>query len=209
LTSIKAAPRLGAEHTSMGNESAKRERAVADNARVLLSEDVQPGRDHIRGPVDAPVTLLEYGDYECPFCATAAGVVRSIEARMGSQLRFVFRHFPLSSVHPHAQQAAEAAEAAAAQRQFWDMHEMLLLYQRDLSSEALLRYAKSIGLGGGAFSAALVKHSYLGKVRRDFISGVVSGVNGTPSFYINGVRHDGPWDLPVLSAALMRAAAAA
>jgi protein-disulfide isomerase len=176
---------------------------------VLLSEDVQPGRDHVRGPVDAPVTLVEYGDYECPFCATASGVVRAVEARMGGQLRYVFRHFPLSSVHPRAQFAAEAAEAAAAQRQFWQMHDMLFLHQRDLGSEALLRYAKAIGLSVGSFSAALVKHAFLAKVRRDFIGGVVSGVNGTPSFYINGVRHDGPWDLPVLAQALTRAAEAA
>jgi protein-disulfide isomerase len=186
-----------------------RGRAAADTGRVLLSEDVQPGRDHVRGPMDAPVTLVEYGDYECPFCATAAGVVRSLEARMGGQLRYVFRHFPLSSVHPNAQLAAEAAEAAGAQRRFWDMHDLLFAQQRELDAEALLRHAKTTGLSVGTFSAALVKHTYLAKVRRDFISGVVSGVNGTPSFYINGVRHEGPWDLPVLAAALTRAAEAA
>ena len=174
--------------------------------RVLLSEGVQPGRDHVRGPMDAPVTLVEYGDYECPFCATAAGVVRALEQRMGSQMRFVFRHFPLSSVHQNAQLAAEAAEAAAAQRQFWEMHDTLFMNQRELGSEALIRHAKSIGLSAGAFSAALVRHTFLAKVRRDFISGVVSGVNGTPTFYINGIRHEGPWDLPVLAAALARAA---
>ena len=195
----------------MSSDRARRNRGriAADSRRILLSEDVQPGRDHVRGPMDAPVTLVEYGDYECPFCATAATVVRSLEARMGSQLRFVFRHFPLSSVHPHAQIAAEAAEAAAAQRQFWDMHDMLFMHQRELNSEALVRHAKAIGLTIGAFSASLVKHSHLAKVRRDFISGVVSGVNGTPSFYINGVRHEGPWDLPVLAAAITRAAEAA
>lgn len=186
-----------------------RGRVSADTRRVLLSEEVQPGRDHMRGPVDAPVTLVEYGDYECPFCATAAGVVRSLEARMGGQLRYVFRHFPLASVHQHAQRAAEAAEAAGAQRRFWDMHDMLFLRQRELDSESLLRHARALDLSTGAFSAALVKHTYLPKVRRDFISGVVSGVNGTPSFYINGVRHEGPWDLPVLAAAVMRAAEAA
>ena len=195
----------------MANQGARSRGRIGIGAvrRVLLSEDIQPGRDHVRGPMDAPVTLVEYGDYECPFCANAAGVVRALEQRMGSQMRFVFRHFPLSSVHPNAQIAAEAAEAAAAQRAFWEMHDTLFAHQRDLGSEALLRHAKSIGLSVGAFSAALVKHTYLAKVRRDFISGVVSGVNGTPSFYINGARHEGPWDLPVLAAALTRAAEAA
>lgn len=173
--------------------------------RGLLTEPVTLHRDHIRGTIDAPVMLLEYGDFECPFCARAYEVVKAIEAQMGNQICFAFRHFPLSSVHPNAQPAAEAAEAAAAQKQFWAMHDTLFLYQRDLRSEALIRYAKDLGLNIAAFSAALVRHSYQRKVRKDFMSGVMSGVAGTPAFYINEIRHDGPWDMPVLMAALMRA----
>jgi protein-disulfide isomerase len=173
---------------------------------MTLSEPVVLGRDHIRGPADAPITLLEYGDYECPFCANAASVVNAIEARMGSQVRFVFRHFPLTSVHPYAELAAEAAEAAAAQRQLWPMHELLFSRQRELNEATILRCARILGLDMVTFSAALSHHTYLSRVRRNFMSGVLSGVNGTPSFYINGVRHDGPWDLPVLLAAVQRAA---
>lgn len=195
----------------MGNDCAKRRRtgAAGEEPRVALSEAVEPGRDHIRGPVDAPLTLLEYGDYECPYCANASAVVRALEARIGSRLRFVYRHFPIASVHPYAQAAAEAAEAAAAQRRFWEMHDLLFANQHDLDGDSLVRYARGAGLAAGPFSAALVKHTYLAKVRRDFVSGVASGVSGTPSFFINGVRHQGPWDLPVLAAALLRAAEAA
>jgi protein-disulfide isomerase len=173
---------------------------------MALNEPVALGRDHIRGPADAPITLLEYGDYECPFCANAAGVVTAIEARMGSQVRFVFRHFPLTSVHPYAELAAEAAEAAAAQRQFWAMHDLLLEHQRGLNETTILRCARLLGLDMPAFTTALSHHTHLSRVRRNFMSGVLSGVNGTPSFYINGLRHDAPWDLPVLLAAVQRGA---
>jgi protein-disulfide isomerase len=180
---------------------------VSSTGGAVLADPVMPGRDHIRGRVDAPVTLLEYGDYECPFCAAANRIATTIEAALGSRLRFVFRHFPLTTVHPHAQLAAEAAEAAGAQNQFWAMHEVLFRNQQDLRPESLARYARDlVGLDLAAFSKDLIEHTHLPKVRADFTGGVMSGVNGTPTFYINGVRHDGAWDYATLSAALRVAA---
>ena len=173
---------------------------------AVLADPVTPGRDHIRGAVDAPLTLLEYGDYECPFCAAAHPIVTEIEATLGSRLRYVFRHFPLTTVHPHAQLAAEAAEAAGAQSEFWAMHDLLFQNQQDLGPQGLARHAQDLDLDLAAFSKDLVEHTHLPKVREDFTGGVMSGVNGTPAFYINGVRHDGAWDFAALSAALRAAA---
>jgi protein-disulfide isomerase len=177
--------------------------------KAVLSLPVSPNRDHIRGPVDAPLTLLEYGDYECPFCAAAHPITNAIRLHMGDQLRFVFRHFPLTTVHPHAEPAAEAAEAAGAQGKFWAMHDTLYENQQRLGATHLLAYAGALGLEIGRFTDELSKRLHARKVREDFMSGVRSGVNGTPCFFINGVRHDGPWDFAVLLAALERAAAAA
>ncbi len=179
---------------------------VSSAGDAVLADPVMPGRDHIRGPADAPVTLLEYGDYECAFCAAAHRIVATIEAALGNKLRFVFRHFPLTSVHPHAQLAAEAAEAAGAQNEFWTMHGILFRSQQDLRPKSLARYAQDLDLDLAAFSKDLIEHTHLPKVRRDFAGGVMSGVNGTPAFYINGVRHDGSWDYATLSAALHLAA---
>ena len=173
---------------------------------AVLVHPVMPGRDHIRGTIDAPVTLLEYGDYECPFCSAAHRIVTTIEAAFGSRLRFVFRHVPLTTVHRHAQLAAEAAEAAGAQNEFWAMHGILFRNQQDLRPKSLARYAQDLDLDLAAFSKDLIEHTHLPKVRADFTGGVVSGVNGTPAFYINGVRHDGAWDYATLSAALRAAA---
>jgi protein-disulfide isomerase len=173
---------------------------------AVLADPVTVGRDHIRGAADAPVTLLEYGDYECGFCAAAHRIVVTIEAALGSRLRFVFRHFPLTTVHPHAQLAAEAAEAAGAQNEFWTMHGILFRSQRDLRPKSLARYAQDLELDLAAFSKDLIEHTHLPKVRADFAGGIMSGVNGTPTFYINGVRHDGAWDYPALSAATLSAA---
>jgi protein-disulfide isomerase len=173
---------------------------------AMLTLPISPGRDHIRGPVDAPVTLLEYGDYECPYCGLAHPIVRAVEQEMAGALRFVFRHFPLTTVHPHAELAAEAAEAAGAQRKFWAMHDMLYENQQQLDPPRLLVYAETLGLDLKRFGSDLGQHVHASKVREDFLSGVRSGVNGTPSFFINGVRHDGPWDFATLLAAVRQAA---
>ena len=174
--------------------------------KAELTVPVSPDRDHIRGRLGAPVTLVEYGDYECPFCGAVHPVVTDILSRMSDELCFVFRHFPLTTVHPHAQLAAEAAEAAGAQDAFWPMHDTLYQNQQRLSEEYLLAYAKALGLDLGPFARDLTQHVHQPKVRENFLSGVRSGVNGTPTFFINGVRHDGPWDLPDLSRAIRMAA---
>jgi protein-disulfide isomerase len=164
-------------------------------------------RDHIQGSISAPVTLLEYGDYECPFCGRAFPIVKRIQQRMGDQLRYVFRHFPLATVHPHAEQAAEAAEIAGSRGKFWDMHDTLFEHQSALDTQHLLQYAKSLGLAQDECEEDLLNHTFAGRVREDFLSGIRSGVNGTPTFFINGRRHDGSYDYQTLLAALEKAAA--
>jgi protein-disulfide isomerase len=173
---------------------------------AVLALPVEPARDHIRGPRDAPVSLVEYGDYECPYCGAAYPIVEEIIARMGETLQFVYRHFPMTTVHPHAEQAAEAAEAAGAQRRFWEMHSVMFENQQHLDTPYLHAYAEALGLDVGRFDRELAHHVHADRVREDFLSGVRSGVGGTPTFYINGVRHDGSYDLPVLLDALQRAA---
>jgi protein-disulfide isomerase len=160
------------------------------------------GRDHAGGPEDAAVTLVEYGDYQCPYCKRAYPIVKKIQEQLGARMRFVFRNFPLSEIHPHAQQAAEAAEAAAAQGLFWEMHDALFEHQPALSDQHLADYAAAIGLDGTRFRWELSEHTHSARVREDFVSGVRSGVNGTPTFFINGYRHDGPWDFAALKEAL-------
>ncbi len=162
--------------------------------------------DHVQGPAHAPATLVEYGDYECPYCGEAYPVVKALQERLGNQLRFVFRNFPLSEAHPHAEHAAEAAEAAGAQGKFWEMHDMLYENQDALDAEDLVRYAKALRLDVPRFVKELAEHAHAERVREDFRSGVRSGVNGTPTFFINGVRHDGPFDLDSLLAAIEEAA---
>jgi protein-disulfide isomerase len=161
--------------------------------------------DHTIGPADAPVTLVEYGDYECPHCGRAYPIVASIVERMGDSLRFVFRHFPLTQLHSHAQHAAEMAEAAGEQGQFWPMHNMLFENQDALEDEDLIGYAAQLGIDRERVQSALATHRFAPRVREHFLSGVRSGVNGTPTFFINGVRHDGPWDQPRLLEALQAA----
>lgn len=162
--------------------------------------------DHRSGPEGAPVTLVEYGDFECPHCGRAHPIVSAIQRQMGSRLRFVYRHFPLAQAHPHAQQAAEAAEAAAAQGKFWEMHHSLFEHQEALEREDLVARAEGFGLDVERLAAELADGVHTPRVRRDFSSGVRSGVNGTPTFFINGQRFDKPWDPPILLAALERAA---
>jgi len=159
-------------------------------------------RDHTKGPENAPVTLVEYGDFECPHCGRAYPIVERIQNQLGSRLRFVFRHFPLTQIHPHAQHAAEAAEAASAQGHFHEMHAALFEHQRALDDRHLAEYAGSIGLDQPRFQQELADHAHAPRVHEDFLSGVRSGVNGTPTFFINGFRHDGAWDFDSLMEAL-------
>jgi protein-disulfide isomerase len=165
-------------------------------------------RDHVIGPADAPVTLVEYGDYECPYCGMVHPIVASILQQMGDTLRFAYRHFPLTRLHPHAQSAAEMAEAAGARGKFWPMHNLLFQNQHALDDEDLVSYAARLGIDPKWAASTLVSHIFAERVREDFMSGVRSGVNGTPTFFINGVRHDGPWDEPTLLEALQVAALA-
>jgi protein-disulfide isomerase len=174
---------------------------------AVLTLPVSEERDHVQGPTDAAVTLVEYGDYECPYCGAAYPIIKEVQARMGERLRFVFRNFPISTSHPHAEQAAEAAEAAAAQGGFWEMHDLLYENQDRLRDEDLHAYATQLGLDVGLFVQELAEHVHAPRVREDFMSGVRSGVNGTPTFYIDGVRHDGSYDVETLLIALERAAA--
>jgi len=172
-----------------------------------LTSPVSDDRDHVQGPAEAPVTLVEYGDYECPYCGAAYPIIKQVQSRMGDRLRFVFRNFPITTSHPHAEHAAEAAEAAAAQGAFWEMHDLLYENQQHLADGDLHGYAEQLGLDGPTFDDALAQHVYAGRVHEDFMSGVRSGVNGTPTFYINGTRHDDSYELETLLAALERAAA--
>jgi protein-disulfide isomerase len=151
----------------------------------------QAGRDHIQGPVDAPVALVEYGDYECPYCGDAYPVVKAIQEHLGDQLCFVFRNFPLVNSHPHAEHTAEAAEAAGAQGKFWEMHDLLYENQEALDDESLAEYAAELGLNGERVIREVLAGVHRERVREDFQSGARGGVNGTPTFFINGVRHDG------------------
>jgi len=172
-----------------------------------LTLPVADDRDHVQGPADAAVTLLEYGDYECPFCGAAYPIVKQVQETMGERLRFVFRNFPITTAHPHAEQAAEAAEAAAAQGQFWPMHDLLYENQRHLETDDLIAYAGRLGLDVSRFQRELADHVHAARVREDFMSGVRSGVNGTPTFYIDGERYEGSYDAEPLLDALKQAAA--
>jgi protein-disulfide isomerase len=150
--------------------------------------------DHVQGPADAPVTLVEYGDYECPHCGRAYPIVKTVQQHMGDRLRFAYRHFPLSQIHPHAENAAEMAEAAGHQGRFWAMHDTLFQNQHALEDEDLVSYAAALGIDARWAAGAIATHAFAAKVRNDFISGVRSGVNGTPTFFINGMRDDtGSW----------------
>jgi protein-disulfide isomerase len=158
--------------------------------------------DHAQGLATAPVTLLEYGDYQCPYCGAAYPIVKEVQKRLGGQLRFVFRNFPLAKMHPHATLAAEAAEVVGALGHFWEMHDMLYEHQSALAEADLVGYAGKLGVDRGKFSTELRRPAYAERVREDFASGVRSGVNGTPTFYINGVRHNGSYELEELLEAI-------
>jgi len=160
------------------------------------------GRDHIQGPIEAPIALLEYGDYECPYCGDAYSVVKAIQERLGNRLCFAFRNFPLVNAHPHAEHAAEAAEAAGVQGKFWEMHDTLYENQTALDDEDLAQYAGDLRLDARRLINEVVADAHVARVREDFRSGARGGVNGTPTFFINGVRYDGAPDVDTLFAAL-------
>jgi protein-disulfide isomerase len=181
---------------------------TTDTEGARLSPPVSE-RDHRQGPDDATVTLVEYGDFECPYCGQAYPIVQEVQRRLGGRLRFVFRNFPLTQIHPHAEHAAEAAEAAAARGKFWAMHDVLFEHQSALGDDQLVEYASRVGLDSDRFVEEMERGAYEGRVREDFLSGVRSGVNGTPTFFINGRRHDDAYDLDTLLAALERAEQAA
>jgi protein-disulfide isomerase len=159
-------------------------------------------RDHIQGPRTAPVNLVEYGDYECPYCGQAYPIIKNIQERLRHKLRFVFRNFPITQVHPHAQHSAEAAESAESQNKFWEMHDYLYEHQQKLDDKYLRQYASALGLDITRFDDEMAKHIHASRIREDFMSGIRSGVNGTPTFYINGIRYDDSWDEETLLAAI-------
>jgi protein-disulfide isomerase len=175
---------------------------------VDLYIDVDPGLDHIRGPIDAPVTVVEYGDFECPYCGQAEPIIRELLGDFGD-VRYVWRHLPLSDVHPNAQLAAEASEAAADQGAFWEMHDLLFAHQDALRPDDLVRYAEQLGLDVERFTNALREHAGAARVAEDVDSADLSAVAGTPTFFINGRRHYGAYDIVTLSAAVRAAGARA
>jgi len=183
-------------------------RALLGGSEVLtdLAAPVDPDRDHIRGPLEAPVTLVEYGDLECPYCGRAEPVVRELLADFGD-VRYVWRHLPLSDVHPHAQIAAEASEAAATQGTFWEMHDLLLDHQGDLTADDLVTYAEQLNLDLDRFRDELRRNAHAPRIEEDVDSADISGVTGTPTFFVNEKRHEGAYDIDSLSAAVKAAGA--
>jgi protein-disulfide isomerase len=181
--------------------SAVRARQIRGTAEDILDlvDEVDPDRDHIRGPDDAPVTLLEYGDFECSYCGQAERAIRELLASHGDDVRYVWRHLPLNDVHPSAQLAAESAEAAAAQGKFWEMYDILLEHQDALRPRDLARYATELGLDVERLRDELRRREYSSRVSEDVASADESGVSGTPTFFINGRRHYGAYDIDALS----------
>ena len=176
--------------------------------------DIRDGRlqtpitdqDNVLGDADAPVQIVEYGDYECPYCGAAHPVVADLLSQRGPVVRFAYRHFPLTNVHKHAEFAAEAAEAAGAQGNYWTMHDWLFEHQQQLKPSLVTEAAARTGLDTALFTQQLSARTFHPKVQEDFMTGLRSGVNGTPTFFINGIRHDGPATLPALLAAVDGAA---
>lgn len=176
---------------------------MAEEATSRLTMQVAD-RDHKLGPEDALVSFVEYGDLECPYCRQASAIVHELQETLGDRFQYVFRHFPISSMHPHARKAAEATEAAAAQGKFWEMQEVIFANQDSLEIDDLVRYAHDLDLDVERFREELEAGVYSDRIREDFHTGVRSGVNGTPTFFINGVRYDGPWDVESLKAEIER-----
>jgi Na+/H+ antiporter NhaA len=184
-----------------------RARQIAGTAEDILdlAQEVDPERDHIRGGADAPVTLVEYGDFECPYCGQAEQAIRELLGSFGEDVRYVWRHLPLNDVHPEAQLAAEASEAAAAQGHFWEMHDTLLGHQGELLPTHLESYAKELGLDGKRLADELHHRTYAARVSEDVASADESGVSGTPTFFVNGRRHYGAYDIDTLTATVSAA----
>ena len=187
----------------------RRARALLGNSELIqdLIPEVDTDRDHIRGPAEAPITVIEFGDFECPYCGRAEPVVRDLLTI--SDVRYVWRHLPLTDVHPQAQLAAEAAEAAGAQGRFWPMHDLLLSRQDNLTPAHLLGYANELGLDLDRFRDDLRQHRYTARIDQDVESADLSGVSGTPTFFINGQRHYGAFDTQTLTTAIRTARAQA
>jgi protein-disulfide isomerase len=160
---------------------------------------VNIGTDHIRGSVDAPITIVEYGDYECPYTGMAYPIVKEIMKQFKDKICFVFRNFPLNEIHPHAQHAAEAAEAAAAQNKFWQMHDYLFEHQNALDDIQLSKYAEKMNLDTDKFKKEMSGHVHASLIHKSLKSGIDSGVQGTPTFFVNTIRYDGSWDLETFS----------
>jgi protein-disulfide isomerase len=187
--------------------SSVRARQISATAEDLidLAEDIDPKRDHIRGPDDAPVTLVEYGDFECPFCGQAESIVRELLASSEDDVRYVWRHLPLNDVHSSAQLAAEAAEAAGAQGAFWPMYDAFLAHQEALQPQDIGRIAHELKLDVERFWSEVRRHEYVPRIAEDVASADASGVSGTPTFFINGRRHQGAYDIDTLKAAVRAA----
>jgi protein-disulfide isomerase len=168
------------------------------SGNTKLSLLVTESRDHIQGPITAPVTLVEYGDYECPYCAQAYLITKEIQERLGDKLRFVFRNFPITKIRPHAYETALAAEAAAAQGKFWEMYDYLFKHGQAVTNDSLRRSAASLGLNLTKFDSEFYERMYSNHIDEDIQSGNSSGVKGTPTFFINGELYNGSWDLDSL-----------
>jgi protein-disulfide isomerase len=171
---------------------------------AILKGPVSP-HDHTQGPLDAPLTLVQYGDYECPYCGMAYPIVKRLQLHFGAKLRFVFRNFPIPEAHPQAEAAAETAEFAGVQRKFWEMHDLLYEYQSDLGLGLYFALAEKLELSPDLLESALEMGTYRQRVEADVIGGERSGVNGTPTFFINGRRHDGSYEYETLAAILDKA----
>jgi protein-disulfide isomerase len=171
------------------------------NESATLTPPVS-ARDHAQGPASAPITLVEFGDYQCPYCGAAYPVVKQLQKTLGKKLRFIFRNFPLTQAHPYALVAAEAAEAAALQGKFWEMHDLIYENQASLEPDILPEWAVTVGLDVKKFGAAIQQGEITKRIKEDRMSGITSGVNGTPCFFINGIRYDDMPDYDSLLAAL-------
>ena len=171
------------------------------NESALLTPAVS-ARDHLAGAANAPLTLVEFGDYQCPYCGAAHPVVKRLQKTLGRKMRFVFRNFPLTQAHPYALAAAEAAEAAALQEKFWEMHDFIYEHQDDLEPEVLPTWARRAGLNLEEFGNAIKSGEIIERIKADRMSGISSGVNGTPCFFINGMRYDGAADYGLMHNAL-------
>jgi Na+/H+ antiporter NhaA len=209
LVTVLLAPLLGwtVLHVVRRLPATVRARQLAGTAEDILdlAQEVDPDRDHVRGPADALVTLVEYGDFECPYCGQAEQVIRDLLASSDDDVRYVWRHLPLNDVHPHAQIAAEASEAAGAQGRFWEMHDILLGHQGDLRQAHLAAYAEELGLDAERIVGELHHREYASRVSEDVTSADESGVSGTPTFFVNGRRHYGAYDIATLTDAVKAA----